>query len=62
MKFIFTVFNKQEGSSHSYTSIEVIKIASTFEEAIKQLDESHPHHCVAQHLKGLYSIEHGEEV
>jgi hypothetical protein len=57
MKVTFTVFTKREGTKHVYDPVIVVKVAPTFEEALKQLSESHPHHTIAKHLGGLYKIE-----
>ena len=52
--FVFTVFTLVPGSTCRYAGSEVEKSGVTFEEALQHLNESHPQHHVAEHLKGLW--------
>jgi hypothetical protein len=59
--YIFTVFQLIPGTTCHYKSIEVRKVAATFEEALALLSETNPEHHVAEHVKGLWRIEGEEE-
>jgi hypothetical protein len=56
--FVFVVFDPIEGKPHHYQQTLVRKRASTFQEALNQLTATHPHHHVAEHLRGLWQIEY----
>lgn len=58
--YIFTVYTLIKGEKHVFEPIEVYKTAASFEEALAQLTETHPHHHIAKHLGGLWRIE-GED-
>lgn len=54
-RFEFTVYEKKEGGpAHTFFPTLVVKEGATFVEALAALTESHPHHHVAEHLRGLW--------
>jgi hypothetical protein len=53
-RFEFTVFGPVAGAKHTFAPTTVTKEAETFEAAVAKLTESHPGHCVAEHLRGLW--------
>ena len=52
--FVFTVFTLVPGTTCHHEPEEVCKQATTFEEALALLSQTHPHHHIAKHLKGLW--------
>lgn len=52
--FVFCVFTLVPGTTCRYVPVEVRKTGVTFEEALMKLTETHPHHHIAEHLRGLW--------
>jgi hypothetical protein len=52
--FEFTVYEKVAGTTCVFAPAVVIKTGETFAEALTRLNESHPSHNVAEHLRGLW--------
>lgn len=52
--YVFTVLAPIEGRKHHFRRTEVEKSGVTFEEALIRLGETHPGHCIREHMRGLW--------
>lgn len=52
--YVFKVYERVPGTTCTYRPTEVEKSGVTFEEALARLTETHPHHTVAEHTRGLW--------
>lgn len=57
MRFVFKTYVLVPGATCTFRPTETVVEATSLDEALKQLDVTHPGHHIAEHTRGLWRIE-----